>query len=83
MCPITLGIQPQPDPKIEFYLNLWSRCKRYECLPDSGGLLDQEERLMKILDYISSVVDERDKKKRKREQAEQESRARSQRTRRI
>ena len=77
-CPVTLGLQPERDDRVEYYLSLWRRVKRYEQLPDAGGLLDQEERLMKILDYITDLVEERERQRQKREQAQQEAKARAQ-----
>ena len=59
LCPVTTGDQPEPTPETEFLMNLWKRVKRYNVLPDPGGLLDQEERLMLQLDVISDHVEAR------------------------
>lgn len=45
----------EPPPELQLY---W-RCQRFSALPDSGGMLDQDERLINVmvsLDNIYSAV---------------------------
>lgn len=37
-------------------MRLRSRVQRYQVLPEAGGVLDQDERTMEILDLIDATV---------------------------
>ena len=50
-------------------LLLFGRWKTYGVLPVSGGLMEQEERTMQILDILSSELSAWESEKRKTEQA--------------
>ena len=50
-CPIH-DAEPEAAGWLRWYLTLWMRMKRWGQLPDPGGLLDQEERVMRLLDII-------------------------------
>lgn len=76
-CPVRTGEQPGNDAQVDTYLNLWRRSKRYSCLPQAGGVEDQDERLMKIFDAISDRVDERDHQFREEQQRKQEAQAKA------
>lgn len=39
------------------YLDLWARVTRYSGLPAPGGIDDQEDRTMRILDIVSDEMD--------------------------
>jgi hypothetical protein len=75
-CPLVTGEQPQNQPDVEFYIQLWGRVKRYGRLPDPGGMLDQEARLMNVLDAINSHVDRREAERNEREMRRQEQESR-------
>lgn len=51
-CPIDQ--QPKITGRVEFLLALWNRMKAYGALPAAGGLLDQEESLMRQLDLVGA-----------------------------
>jgi hypothetical protein len=70
-CPLVTGEQPQNQPDVEFYIQLWQRVKRYGHLPDPGGMLDQEERLMKVMDAVNAHVDRRNHEKAEAERRRQ------------
>lgn len=40
-----------------WYLRLRNRMERYRALPDPGGILDQDEVTMRILDQVGGAVD--------------------------
>ena len=54
-----------------FLLNLYRRVKRWKALPAEGGLLEQDERVMRKLDMIDSLVEEHYERKRKLAEARQ------------
>ena len=57
-CPVMTGDQPKISPVVSFYMGLHKRMTRYPgALPDPGGLLDQDERTMRILDVIGDEID--------------------------
>lgn len=58
----------------QLLLDLYARCLRYQALPDAGGLLDQEERLMRELDAIHGEVQEARKRHARNEAREAEAR---------
>lgn len=54
-----------------FLLNLFYRARGYQAMPEAGGLLDQDEVLMRELDLVAVEVEkaekaERDEKERER-----------------
>lgn len=55
LCPIH-DRPPAATIWLDPYLRLWRRMRSYKALPDPGGLLDQEERMMAILDVIGEEV---------------------------
>jgi hypothetical protein len=70
-CPIH-GKSPRILPSVRFYVRLWNRVKRYKHLPEAGGLLDQDEDVMRALDIISEEVEADELKKQKLEAARKE-----------
>lgn len=60
-CPI--DEQPFITPRVKFLMDLWQRLQRYPgTLPGPGGLMDQEERLMRHLDVVHDRVTAREPK---------------------
>lgn len=49
-------------------MQLYRRMKRWKALPGAGGILDQEEEVMRNLDLIADLVETHDRKLRKIEQ---------------
>lgn len=68
-CPLTLGHQPKVPQWLTFYMTLHKRVKRWGALPGPGGILDQQETTMMLLDMIEDVIDERNAEKRRAEEA--------------
>jgi hypothetical protein len=52
-CPVERGVQPRITAEIAYYLRLARRAVLYHALPDVGGLEDQDETVMRILDVIA------------------------------
>lgn len=44
---------------MESYWKLWCRVRAYGTLPEAGGLLDQNEATMRVLDIIQREYDKR------------------------
>jgi hypothetical protein len=65
------GRGPELTTRALWLLTLYRRVKRWKALPAEGGLLDQEERIMRKLDLIDSLVDEDMERKRKLAEARQ------------
>jgi len=67
-CPVC-PINDQPDllEPAAFYLRLWNRCDRFKTLPRPGGLLEQDERTMRMLDVVAATVQRWEKAKRNAE----------------
>ena len=72
-CPVTAGQVPKITPEIGFWLDTYNRAKTFRVLPVAGGLFDQEERVMKILDAIDAVVEKHESRKRKKVEAQAEA----------
>lgn len=68
-CPVERGTVPELADVARFHLELLARCERYGMLPRSGGLLDQDDVTMRILDIVAVARAEEDEKKRKFESA--------------
>ena len=69
-CPLTHGLQPDIPVWLPFYLRLYQQTKRFNQLPDAGGLLDQDTRTMAVLDLIDQVVATREDQKTKKATAQ-------------
>lgn len=54
-CPIV--DQPVLLREASWYLRLRNRMERYHALPDPGGILDQDEVTLRILDQVEDTVD--------------------------
>ena len=54
---MTHGEKLDIPPWVDFYLKLWQRARDYHVLPEAGGLLDQDERTMRIFDIITREYD--------------------------
>jgi len=52
-------------PAAQYLLKLYRRTVTYGHLPDAGGILDQEERVMDTLDRIHELVTAHEKRRRK------------------
>lgn len=48
-----------------FYMRLYSRVKRWQALPNGGGVLDQDEWVMRRLDLVAGIIDEHERKEAK------------------
>ena len=53
-CPI--DDQPRLLSEVSWYMRLRGRVHRYQVLPEAGGVLDQDEQTMTILDLIDRTV---------------------------
>ena len=49
---------PFMTPLAIFYLRLYARVKRWGSLPKLGGILEQDEKTMRILDTIDDLAEE-------------------------
>jgi hypothetical protein len=49
---------PFVDKQIKARVALYNRCRTNNVLPESGGILDQPESLMRDFDFIDGVVAE-------------------------
>jgi hypothetical protein len=38
-------------------MRVYQRCRQWKCLPSQGGLMDQDERMMEMLDVIDVEVE--------------------------
>ena len=48
-------------PRVGFLMDLWKKLQIFPgCLPDPGGLLDQEEKLMRELGWIQERITSRE-----------------------
>lgn len=45
------------------WLKLYARCQQFNALPDDGGILDQGDRTMAMLDIIGEVIGKRKRHK--------------------
>lgn len=54
VCPI--DEQPRLLDEASWYLQLRARMQRYRALPEAGGILDQDEQTMRILDLVDDSV---------------------------
>ena len=73
VCPVETGEQPEISERLNFYIKLYKRVQRYQNLPDIGGLLDQDERTMRMLDIIGEEVDAMENRKHKKRMAKTNS----------
>lgn len=55
VCPI----EDQPDllSEASWYLRLYGRVQKYQVMPDAGGILDQDEVTMELLDLVDGTVE--------------------------
>lgn len=74
---MTTGTQPRLSGEVAFYLKLYRRVVRYGSLPEAGGLLDQPEPTMRILDVIDEEYQEAQERNREREKRLEEMRAKA------
>ncbi|MBU1701442.1 MAG: hypothetical protein KJ970_13170 [Candidatus Eisenbacteria bacterium] len=52
-CPALHGDQPEIAPWVSIYMKLWRRMTTWKgTLPENGGVLDQDERTMHMLDIV-------------------------------
>lgn len=68
-CPI--DDQPRLLNEVSWYMRLSGRVQRYQVLPEAGGVLDQDELTMQILDLIDETVIRYRKWKEKLEETEE------------
>lgn len=50
VCPLHNGFQPKLSARAKWVVSLYRRVRAYGALPGPGGLLDQDEELMQLLD---------------------------------
>lgn len=48
---------PHVDKEVAFFISLYRQCKSWRLLPRSGGLFDQDLRVMEMLNLIDVEVD--------------------------
>lgn len=68
-CPVELGEVPRLAEQAKRYLALYTRCVTYHVLPRVGGVDDQEERDMRILDIVGGTVAKHEEQKAAAERA--------------
>ena len=51
-CPLANGEQPRLSGRAKWMVTLYRRVMAYQALPNAGGLLDQDEGTMQMLDVI-------------------------------
>jgi len=59
-----------------WYLRLRGRVKRYKVLPDAGGVLDQDDETMMILDAVEDAIGGFEKVKQEQKEREAKEGAR-------
>jgi len=52
VCPLAIGYQPRLTGRVKWMLTLYRRMMAYGALPAAGGLLAQDEELMRAIDAI-------------------------------
>lgn len=66
-CPVELGEVPELADEAKQFLALYARCTAYHALPRPGAVEDQDERDLRILDLVGSLVAKHEREKAKAE----------------